>query len=152
MSRKYKKRLDIYEKTIIIKIVIITILEDKMKKYSKQRQTILDILRASRAHPTAAQVYKQAREILPNISLGTVYRNLAALSESGEILSISVRDGFEHFDGDCSPHLHLHCRNCGSITDAELDSDFAQEALLKADFLPETYSCVVCGVCNICRK
>ncbi len=64
-------------------------------------------------HPTASAVYNEVRKVIPNISLGTVYRNLAALSEEGVILSLSVGDGYEHFDGNSAPHAHLHCKRCG---------------------------------------
>ena len=76
-----------------------------MKNFSRQREEIIRVLRSTDTHPTAAWVYSKVKEAIPNISLGTVYRNLAALSVSGEILSLSVGDGFEHFDGnliDCA--------------------------------------------------
>ena len=88
-----------------------------MKNYSKQREAILNALRSTDTHPTAAQVYAMVKKELPNISLGTVYRNLDALTQSGDILGISVGDGNTHFDGDSSHHLHLHCNKCGKISD-----------------------------------
>ena len=108
---------------VIIKTVIITILGDTMKNFSRQREEIIKVLRSTDTHPTAAWVYSRVKEVIPNISLGTVYRNLAALSESGEILSLSVGDGFEHFDGNPAPHAHLHCRRCGKIADAPMRGD-----------------------------
>ena len=69
-----------------------------MKNYSRQREAIMNVLRSTNTHPTAAWIYEQVRQQIPNISLGTVYRNLAALSESGDILSINVGDGQEHYD------------------------------------------------------
>ena len=94
-----------------------------MKNYSKQREAILTVLRQTDTHPTANWIYEQVREIIPNISLGTVYRNLSELSLNGDILSLHVGDGFEHFDYDTSPHAHLHCKACGCIADAKLESD-----------------------------
>ena len=90
-----------------------------MKNYSKQREAIITVLRDMKTHPTASAVHERVREIIPNISLGTVYRNLAALRETGEVLAISIGDGFDHFDGDNRPHVHLHCRECKEIVDVD---------------------------------
>ena len=94
-----------------------------MKNYSRQREAVLNVLCSTQCHPTAAWIYENVRKVLPNISLGTVYRNLAALSEEGVILSLSVGDGYEHFDGNSAPHAHLHCKRCGKIYDAPLKQD-----------------------------
>ena len=123
-----------------------------MANYSKQREAILTELRSRHDHPTAAQVYDSVRRVLPNISLGTVYRNLSALTESGEIISLSVGDGHEHFDGDKSLHLHLHCKACGQITDRPFESDALQKSALFDGFTPENSVCVVYGLCKNCQK
>ena len=123
-----------------------------MKNYSRQREAILDVLRSTDTHPTANWIYTKVREVIPNISLGTVYRNLSALSKSGEILSINVGDGFEHFDGDIRPHAHLHCQNCDCITDAWLESDPLAEIAVKNNFEPRLSVYVVYGICENCKK
>ncbi len=123
-----------------------------MANYSRQREAILNELRGRCDHPTAAQVYEGVRKTIPNISLGTVYRNLASLVESGEILSVTVGDGYEHFDGDKSFHLHLHCKCCGAIIDSRVD-DNKLKGLAEFDgFAPETSVCVVYGLCKNCNK
>lgn len=123
-----------------------------MANYSRQREAILLELQSRCDHPTAAQVYEGVRQRLPSISLGTVYRNLAALSQSGEILSISVGDGHEHFDGDISFHLHLHCRKCGSITDVPTTEGKLKSLSSYDGFTPETSVCVVYGKCKNCNQ
>lgn len=123
-----------------------------MKKYSKQREEIIRVLRSTDTHPTAAWVYSEVKREIPNISLGTVYRNLAELSATGEILSISVGDGFEHFDGNSRPHAHLHCRRCGRTFDAPLDGDPLAVVARDNDFLPETSVYVLYGVCKECKS
>ena len=134
------------------KIVIITDLGDYMKKYSRQREAILNALRSTDIHPTANWVYVRVRETILNISLGTVYRNLADLNEAGEILSITVGDGYEHFDGNNSPHLHLHCRLCGNITDFPLKTDYLAEAAQKSGFTPDSSVYVISGMCGECNE
>ena len=61
------------------------------------------------------------KEIYPNISLGTVYRNLALLSEIGEILKISTGDGADRFDGAIHPHNHFLCTKCHNVIDLDME-------------------------------
>jgi len=122
-----------------------------MKNYSKQREAILAVLRSTNTHPTANWIYTEVRKQLPNISLGTVYRNLSALSAAGDILALDVGDGFEHYDGDVSPHLHLSCRKCGHIHDLALSEDVLSQKAKECGFTPETCRYVVYGVCKNCN-
>ena len=78
-------------------------------KYSKQRETIKEYLRSTTEHPTADMVYDKVRETFPNISLGTVYRNLNLLVNEGEAIRISCGDSSERFDGNTSNHYHFMC-------------------------------------------
>ncbi len=122
-----------------------------MKNYSKQRETILEVLRCTDTHPTANWIYTKVRETIPNVSLGTVYRNLSELSKSGEILSLRVADGFEHFDYVTSLHAHLQCKICGTIYDANLKSDPLTELSEELGFKPESTVYVVYGICKNCK-
>jgi len=91
-------------------------------KYSRQREMIKEFLMTRKDHPTADVVYMNVRQTYPNISLGTVYRNLTLLSELGEIQRLRVGDGIDHFDADTSPHYHFICNNCGAVIDLEMES------------------------------
>ena len=88
-------------------------------KYSRQREAIKSYLMSTKEHPTADMVYNKIREEYPNISLGTVYRNLALLVELGEAVKVPSLDGCDHFDGDISRHYHFVCTECGSIIDLD---------------------------------
>ena len=123
-----------------------------MKNYSRQREAILRVLKNSKSHPTAMQVYNEVKKEIPNISLGTVYRNLATLNENGDIISIAVGDGNEHYDGDVSPHIHLRCRCCGGIEDLVLASDPASVLAKQSGFDSETSVYIVYGRCKQCRE
>lgn len=90
-------------------------------KYSRQRESIKEFLATRKDHPTADAVYMNVRQSYPNISLGTVYRNLTLLADIGEIARIRVGDGVDHFDADISPHYHFICTKCGSVIDLEMD-------------------------------
>ena len=61
-------------------------------KYSRQRESIKEYLRHTTEHPTADTVYGNIRKLYPNISLGTVYRNLSLLVDLGEIRKLSGVD------------------------------------------------------------
>ncbi len=123
-----------------------------MKNYSRQREAILEIVSASHSHPTAAQVYAAVKEKIPNISLGTVYRNLAQLSQNGDILMLSVGEGCERYDGNVKAHLHLHCKVCGNIFDIPLDENNELNALaLKEGFKCESTICIIEGICKDCK-
>ena len=123
-----------------------------MRNFSKQREAILTVLSQTDTHPTANWIYEKVRETLPNISLGTVYRNLAQLSQSGEILSLHVADGFEHFDFVTAPHAHLHCKKCGAIIDAKLDIEPLSKLSNDLGFTPQNTIYVVYGICKNCKQ
>ncbi len=122
-----------------------------MKHYSRQRETILEVLRSTDTHPTANWIYEKVKEQIPNISLGTVYRNLSALSQSGEILSLNLGDGFEHFDGNITPHLHLNCKACGNIYDIMLNTDIIADLANLNGFTTENSIYVGYGICENCK-
>lgn len=90
-------------------------------KHSKQRDSIKEFLIGRKDHPTADTVYMGVRQSFPNISLGTVYRNLTLLADIGEIARIRVGDGVDHFDADTSPHYHFICNECGSVLDLNME-------------------------------
>lgn len=94
----------------------------KTLKYSRQRESIKQYLEGRKDHPTADSIYLAIREQYPNISLGTVYRNLSLLTDLGEISKISCGDIAEHFDGNPKPHYHFICLECKKVQDLEMDS------------------------------
>ena len=86
-------------------------------RYSKQRDLVYEIVRNSHDHPTADTIYLKAREEMPNISLGTVYRNLTELVESNQILRVIVPGDSDHFDHTLINHSHFLCKECKCVTD-----------------------------------
>ena len=93
----------------------------KTLKHSRQRDAVMNCLMARHDHPTADAVYLSVREEFPNVSLGTVYRNLNLLADLGEIRRLNCGNGPERFDGDTHPHYHFICRECGQVTDLPMD-------------------------------
>lgn len=121
-------------------------------KYSRQRQMIFSFLMTRKDHPTADVVYQNIRQNYPNISLGTVYRNLTLLAERGEILRLQVGDGVDHFDGDTSRHCHFVCSDCGAVTDIQLDGleELFSKAQQEFDGRIDRQSTCFYGVCGKC--
>jgi len=93
----------------------------KKSRNTRQRAVILDILRESHSHPAAEMIYKDARRVIPTISLGTVYRNLNFLRDQGLVREIRPSDGgSSRFEGILSPHGHFHCVECHGLLDIPL--------------------------------
>jgi Fur family peroxide stress response transcriptional regulator len=93
----------------------------KPLKHSRQREALKAALMSRKDHPTADALYLSLREDYPNLSLGTVYRNLNLLVEMGEALRVDCGDGADRFDGDVNPHYHFICTSCGAVSDLYLD-------------------------------
>jgi len=90
----------------------------KERRHSKQREHIYHLVASSKSHPSAEDVYSAAKELIPSISLGTVYRNLRLLVEEGKLREVLV-DGstITRFDGMTEDHEHFICTGCGMILD-----------------------------------
>lgn len=127
-------------------------------KRSRQRDMIKAFLMGRTDHPTADVVYMNVRQQNPNISLGTVYRNLTLLADIGEIQRLRVGDGVDHFDADTSPHYHFVCTECGSVTDLKMESIESIKDIAGAGFDGViaghvTYFYGTCGNCTkVCRQ
>lgn len=92
-------------------------------KYSRQRQAIWEFVRNRDDHPTADTIYVNVRKSYPNISLGTVYRNLMLLKKLGRLRTIETGGGVVRFDPKTEDHAHFICKSCGSISDLSFDYD-----------------------------
>lgn len=90
---------------------------ERIVRYSKKRGAILSVIQGTSCHPSAEWVYQQLKPRHPDLSLGTVYRNLAFFREHGQIQSVGVVQGQERFDGIVTPHSHFICNCCGSVLD-----------------------------------
>ena len=86
-------------------------------RLTKQRKVILEELKKTTAHPTADELYEVVKKRLPNVSLGTVYRNLEILSACGEARKLDLGEGKKRFDARMDPHYHCRCTQCGRVFD-----------------------------------
>lgn len=100
--------------------------QQKKSRNTRQRALILDILRGTRAHPTAEAIYHEARKTMPNISLGTVYRNLNFLRTQGLVREVRANDdACSRFEDAIAPHAHFHCHVCQSVLDIPMPEPVA---------------------------
>ncbi len=86
-------------------------------KQFRKRNAILAYLRSTGTHPSAEMVYAQLKPEIPDLSMGTVYRNLSMFRQQGDIVSIGTVRGVERFDGNTQPHVHFICNECGQVVD-----------------------------------
>ncbi len=126
----------------------------KQTRMTKQRKVILEELSKVCSHPTADEIYSMVREKLPNISLGTVYRNLELLVEFKQILKLETAGSTRRYDANTSHHYHVRCLECGSVDDIMLD-DFMVN--IPSDSLTSGYKLINVnvsyeGICPKCRQ
>jgi Fe2+ or Zn2+ uptake regulation protein len=117
---------------------------------SRQRDAVLEVLRASYDHPTADIIFERVREQIPNISLGTVYRNLGQLKDEGFITVVESSDTKVHYEGNLTDHIHFLCKSCCEITDV-FCTPTVPTALADLGLQVESQKTVYYGVCNTCR-
>ena len=126
----------------------------KQIKYSRQREAIKIFLAGCIDHPTADMIYMAIREEYPNISLGTVYRNLSFLVDRGEILKLSLEGKADRFDGTVYPHYHFCCKSCGAVSDLEMPEQMEINRLAERYFdgKIEGHQLIFYGQCSDCLK
>lgn len=127
-----------------------------MQKYSRQRDAIKKYLAQTKEHPTADTVYLHIRSIFPNVSLGTVYRNLNLMVDQGEALKLSYRAGSDRFDGNANPHYHFLCTECSKILDLDISQDEIEQInhIAGQEFSGEIKGCSAFfyGKCSDCKE
>lgn len=92
------------------------------KKFSRQREMIYEQVVNNPVHPTADEVYTALKKDCPNLSLGTVYRNLNLLSDMGMLMKIHIGGDKDRFDGRTDAHCHFFCEKCGRVFDVDDES------------------------------
>lgn len=121
---------------------------------SKKRDAMLELLRSTKCHPSADWIYQRMRVRYPDVSLGTVYRNLKQLSEEGLVKSVGVVNGQERFDACMEPHSHFVCNHCGEMID--LPNCISQAVISplaeEYGFVEQSYEFHIYGLCKSCAE
>jgi len=121
---------------------------------SRQRTALLDLLRSTKSHPTASWLYDRLKTEFPDLSLGTVYRNLSLLAGRGEVLVLRSGSTFDRFDADTRAHYHVVCEVCGKVEDVDLAADATLDARAEAasGYRISTHRLDFIGICPACRE
>ena len=122
------------------------------RRNTRQRQLVLDAVRAHNDHPTADDIYSDVRERDSKISRGTVYRNLKLLEEDGLVRSIATASS-ARFDWRTHGHAHVTCRVCGRVDDVMVpayDAAADELAAKETGFSGLTHSTMFEGICPTC--
>lgn len=123
-------------------------------RMTKQRKTILKVLKSTDSHPTADWIYEQVKKDIPNISLGTVYRNLNLLVEKGKINVINYANDQSHYDGNTENHYHFRCKKCGNVYDLDLnlfEKEIDKFVDNNTEFDVDTHRLEFYGICPDCQ-
>ena len=125
----------------------------KQQRNTKQRQLVLDAVRARCDHPSADQIYLDVRGIDNRISRGTVYRNLNVLVRQGEILHVKLLHT-DRFESRLDTHYHLLCAECGAVIDVPLpyQGELDEQAAKETGYTIERHRMVFEGLCPDCRQ
>ena len=117
-------------------------------RYSQQKEVILNLLHSTEAHPTVDWIYSNARTLIPNISLGTVYRNLKQLENDKLIMTIF--DGnLARYDSNMEKHDHLKCNICGDLIDINKNNiDISKTILKNFNFKVTDIEMTISGTCK----
>jgi len=127
---------------------------DKKLRMTKQRKTILEEIKKSKSHPTADKIYDSVKKKIPDISLGTVYRNLDILSEEGLVRKLELAHTQRRYDGNMENHYHVLCTECGRIDDLITTGADDIEKLLgvKSYYQITGHRLKFFGLCPDCKK
>lgn len=121
---------------------------------TNQRHVILEVIKESNSHPTANEIYETARKRLPNISLGTIYRNIEILYENGLIEKIGPITNQMRYDGITENHYHIRCIRCGRVIDAPMKTIDELDDYVKGrtDYTIMGHRLEYIGLCPDCKK
>jgi len=124
-----------------------------MVRKSKQRDAIQRVLRSTNTHPTVQWIYDQVRHEIPNISMGTVYRNLKLLKKEGQIIELNLADALSRFDANEQNHYHFRCEQCGRVFDVDepVNESLDKRIAEKTGFKVSHHILEFRGICADCQ-
>ena len=125
-----------------------------IRRDTKQREAILSVHRSADSHPTADWIYDEVRKAIPNISKGTVYRNLKILRESGEISELNLSGTVSRFEGRQENHYHFRCDRCRQVFDLDepVNNELDERVARKTGFKVSYHQLEFRGLCNDCQQ
>lgn len=129
-------------------------LNTKGYRPTKQRLAVLKVLQSTKSHPDAKWIYDKVRKEIPHISLGTIYRTLGVLKETGLLRELDYGSSLSHYDANTESHPHIVCTNCRRIDDLELSlgNELERQAKGATDFAVTDHRLEFYGLCPDCRS
>ena len=125
-----------------------------MRRGTKQREAILKVLRKTKSHPTADQIYDEVRKEIRNISKGTVYRNLQVLQEDGAVSELNLNGTSSRFEAKQDSHYHFRCEQCGRVFDLDepVNNELDEKVAKRTGFKVSSHQLEFRGLCKDCQK
>lgn len=124
------------------------------RRETKQREAILRVLRNTKAHPTADWIYEEVKKEIPNISKGTVYRNLKVLQENGAVSELNLNGTLSRFEVKQEGHYHFRCERCGRVIDVDVpvDTELNHKVAERTGFKISYHQLEFRGLCYDCQQ
>ena len=125
-----------------------------IRRDTKQREAILNVLRGADSHPTADWVYDEVRKVIPNISKGTIYRNLKILREDRKISELNLSGTVSRYEGKQENHYHFRCEKCGMVFDLEepVNKQLDERISKRTGFKVSYHQLEFRGLCKDCQQ
>ena len=125
-----------------------------MRRETRQREAILNVLRQTDAHPTADLIYEEVRKVIPNISKGTIYRNLKVLRDMGEISELNLSGTVSRYEGRQENHYHFRCEICGRVFDLDepVNNELNKRVARRTGFEVSYHQLEFRGLCRECQQ
>jgi len=125
-----------------------------IRRKSRQREIIFELIQKSPDHPTAQRIHDILKKEIASLSLGNVYRNIRILMDQGRIKSRDFGDGIAHFDAITRVHYHFICEECGSISDFSMpvQESITTEAQKASEHTITSHTIQFCGICGQCKR
>ena len=127
---------------------------EKKLRHSHQRDMIYNYMLSTKEHPSAEMIYEELKKIEPNLSLGTVYRNLKLLEEVGMVKKVTSVNNVERYDAMTSDHIHFVCDQCGKVIDlpdfnnGDVKVKFEGQINAKINWI----NIILGGLCECCQN
>jgi Fur family peroxide stress response transcriptional regulator len=125
-----------------------------VRRKSKQRERIFELIQKSPDHPTAQMVYERLKNEINSLSMGNMYRNIRILIEQGRIISRDFGDGVEHFDAMTHVHYHFICKKCNAVSDfiMPVQESITKKAQKISKHSIMSHTIQFYGICEKCKK
>lgn len=129
-------------------------LKSHTMRSTRQRIIIMEVLQGTTIHPTADWIYDRVRKKCPNVSLGTIYRNLNLLKEKGLIKELKFGKNTARYDGNFETHHHIFCLACGKLEDVQCNvhPDLTKSVEKTNGYKIVSHQLEFNGICPECLK